>query len=375
MKFNRVLFFVLLASLAVFLSGCSGAQVASNWPGIAVDDKNAYLSDAAHVYVVKLSDGTDATTQTTDGQVPLRFPLKADGKLSFYAAPVFTSDGQMIVGNAAQNNYLLYSVDPTTGNIKWTFGESSGLWLANVLVSGNFIYAPGGNGTLYALDLKGQKRWGVAVSKHSLWSAPVTDGKLVYIATLDHDVIALDPESGAQRWKVTLDNAILGAPAVSADGTLYLGTLSKLYALSTADGSQKWTTAIKDNLWSTPTVNGEILYIGTSFAKDGNPKAGKLYAVNATNGQVIWAHDEESSIIASPLVLSDQVVYVTETGHIQSLNLDGAPKWQADIDKAKILTAPVLAGDTILVVPMQSSFLLAAYNLTGAQKWTFTPAK
>jgi outer membrane protein assembly factor BamB len=372
MKFNRVLFFVLAAS--VFLSGCAG-QVASNWPGITVDATNAYLSDAAHVYVVKLSDGTDATTQTTDGQIPLRFPLKTDGNLSFYAAPAFTSDGQMLVGNAAQNNHLFYSVNPATGNINWSFEGASGMWLANALVSGNFIYAPGGNGTLYMFDLKGQKQWEVSISKHSLWSGPVTDGKLVYIATLDHEVFALDPKSGAQRWKVTLDNAILGAPAL-VDGTLYVGTLSaKLYALNTADGSQKWATTLKDSAWATPAVSGGVLYIGTSYAKDGNPKAGKLYALNVADGQVIWSRDEESAIIASPLALSDQVVYGTETGHIQSLNLDGTPKWQADIEKAKILTAPVLAGETILVAPMQSSYLLAAYNLAGAQKWTFTPAK
>ncbi len=309
----------------------------------------------------------------------MRFPIKADAKMSFYAAPALTGDGQVVVGNAthssslmvAQSNSLLYSFDATTGTIKWSFGDAKGKWLAGALVSDNGIYAPAGDGKLYAFDLAGRKRWEATVSAHGLWSAPVTDGKLVFIATLDHEIIALDAQTGTQKWKVALDNAILGAPAVAPDGMLYVGTISgNLYALNSATGSQKWMTPLQGSIWATPAISGETLYIGTAFEK-----IGKLYAVNTTSGQVTWSHDEVSAIIASPLALTDQIVYVTEAGHVQSLNLDSTNQWQADIEKAKIYTAPSLAGDLILVAPMQSESLLIAYNMSGAQKWAFVPGK
>jgi outer membrane protein assembly factor BamB len=372
MKFNRVVFFLLVATLSALLSACSGARVASNWPGIASDGKTVYLADGSYVYSVQLSDGKDVSTATADGQVPLRFPLKADANLSFYAAPELTSAGQMILGNAAANNHMLYGIDPATSNIKWTFEEASGLWLANVLVSDNTIYAPSGNGILYALDLSGKKIWQANLSQHSLWSAPVTDGKYIYVATIDHVIFALDAKTGAQVWKKELDNAILGAPAITADGSLYVGTLSgNLYGLSATDGMQKWLVSLSGSIWSAPAVDGETLYIGTTAEN----KTGKFYAINTSNGQITWSRDEDTAVIASPLVLPDQVVYVTEGGRVQSISKDNTVKWDKSIDKAKILTAPYLVGDTILVAPMQVETLLVAYNLSGAQKWTYIPGK
>jgi outer membrane protein assembly factor BamB len=74
-------------------------------------------------------------------------------------------------------------------------------------------------------------------------------------------------------------------------------------------------------------------------------------------------------------VLEDQIVYVTEAGHVQSLKKDGSNNWQVAIDGAKIYTAPILAGDAIIVAPMQAQFILAAYAPNGVQKWTFSPVK
>jgi hypothetical protein len=66
-------------------------------------------------------------------------------------------------------------------------------------------------------------------------------------------------------------------------------------------------------------------------------------------------------------------VYVTEKGLIQSRDKNGSSKWQGTIENAKLYTAPLLAGDVILIAPMNAKFLLAAYDLNGAQKWTFAP--
>jgi len=366
MKFNRVLFFVLVASLAVLLSAC-GAAPANNWPGVATDGSHIYLADGQYVYKILLSDGTEVTTQTADGPVPARFPLKAEGSKSFYATPALTLDGQLVIGSAATSEHTLYSIDPATGAVKWTFPGLKSPWLAGALVLNDTIYAPSGDGNLYGFSLNGEKRWEFAASTHSLWTTPITDGKLVYLATLDHEVFAIN-SAGKKVWNAKLDNGIIGAPSV-VDGTLFVGTLSgNLYALSTTDGSQKWVKALEGSIWGTPATDGTNVYVGTV-----NGTAGKFYIVNAANGQIVNTKDEEGSITAGPLVTPDQVVYVTEMGRIQSLDMTGAPKWQGTIENAKLYTAPLLAGDVILIAPMNAKFLLAAYDLNGAQKWTFAP--
>lgn len=364
MKFNRVFFLVLVASLAVLLTAC-GAAPASNWPGIASDGTHAYLADGQYVYNVLLSDGSEVSTQTADGPVPLRFPLKAESTKSFYAAPALTGDGQLLIGSAATSEHTFYSIDPITGAVKWTYLGLKNPWLAGALVLNNIVYAPAGDGKLYAFGLTGQKRWEFPASKHSLWTSPVTDGNLIYVVTIDHEVFAVNPE-GKKVWSLKLDNGIIGAPAI-ADNTLFVGTLSgNLYALDAATGSQKWVKMLEGGIWGTPASDGVNVYIGTVLSK-----TGKFYAINASNGQILWSKDDEGSIAAGPLLTADQVIYVTEAGNIQSLDKNGVPKWQALIENAKLYTPPFLAGDVILIAPMNAKFLLAAYDLNGAQKWTF----
>jgi outer membrane protein assembly factor BamB len=375
MKFNRVVFFGIAALLSVFLSAC-GSPPLTNWPGLATDGKYAYLAAGQYVYAVQVSNGSETTISTPDGPTPLRFPLKADGNVSIYGTPALSTDGQMIFGNAStlSSTPLLYSIDPATSSIKWTFGDAQGIWLAGATVGKDAVYAAGGDGKVYALDLSGKKLWAATVSGHGLWSAPVTDGKLVYVATLTHDVIALDPQTGQQRWKLSLDNAILSSPAIGSDGNLYVGTLSgKLYAINAAEGSQVWQTTLDGSIWSTPAMDGNTLYVGTSSGGT----AGKFYAINSADGKFAWPPlTDAGAIIAAPLVTKTQIVYVTEAGTVKFLNKDGSSSASpAAIENAKIYTTPVLAGDLILVAPMNASYMLAAYDQKGVQKWTFTPAK
>ena len=364
MKFNRVFFFALVASLAMLLTSC-GAAPATNWPGLAFDGTHVYLADGQYIYNVLVSDGSEVTTQTADGPAPARFPLKAESTKSFYASPALTSDGQMVIGSAAQGDHTLYSIDPLSGAVKWTFPGLKSPWLAGALTLNDAVYVPAGDGKLYAFGLNGQKRWDFTASDHSLWTSPITDGKLIYLATLDHEVFAINSE-GKQVWSFKLDNGVIGTPSI-ADGTLYVGTLSgNLYALNAAEGSQKWVKQLDGGIWGNPATDGTNVYIGTVKGT-----AGKFYAVKASDGQIVWSKDEEGSIAAGALIVADQVIYVTETGRIQSRDKTGVSKWQDTIENAKLYTPPFLAGDVILIAPMNAKFLLAAYDLNGAQKWTF----
>ncbi len=364
MKFNRVFFFVIVASLAVLLTAC-GSAPSTNWPGLATDGTHAFLAEGQYVYNILLSDGTEVTTQSADGPVPARFPLKAESTKSFYAPPALSSDGQLMIGSSATGDHSFFSIDPATSNIKWSFPGIKNPFTAGALVTGDAVYAPAGDGKLYAFSLDGKKLWDFTASKHSLWTAPISDGKLVFLATLDHEVFALNAQ-GKQVWNVKLDNGVVAAPSL-ANGTLYLGTLSgNLYALDSATGQQKWVKMLDGGIWGTPAADAEKVFIGTVLGK-----TGKFYALNASTGEIAWSKDDDGSITAGPLLAKDQVIFVTEAGKIQSLDLTGSPKWQAIIENAKLYTPPMLAGDVILIAPMNAKFLLAAYDLNGAQKWTF----
>ncbi len=360
MKSLTLISLVLLG--AVLLSGCSGsATIGASWPGLAADTNNAYLAAGQYVYAVRLSDGAKVW----------QYPEKAGSQI-FDSNPVLAPDGQLLVGSSG-NDHSLVSLDPATGQAKWAapFTGATDRWIAPPLVVTDTVYAPNNDGTLYALKLSsGEELWSLPIS-HSLWSAPVTDGKLVYLTSLDHFLYAIDPQGRKIVWKTDLGGPAPGSPAVSADGaTLYIGSFaSRIFAVNTADGSIRWSVKTTGWVWGTPVVNGSTLY-----AADIN---GQLYSLNTSDGSNAWAAVQpDGPITASLLLRTDGVIAATESGSLYAFDHNGARVWNASLIEAgkggTIYTTPVASGNLILDAPLSADFLLAAVNQNGGLVWKFT---
>ncbi len=379
MKFNRLSFFALLLSLTALLSAC-GAPPATNWPGMATDGEVIYLASGSHVYSVQVRDGAEVKATVSGAVIPLRFPVEPDSKMSFYATPAITSNGMLIIGSAAASDHALYAANIATSSIQWSL-ENKTPWLGGAIILNDIIYAPAGDGSLYARKMDGSEYWTRKFSDHALWTTPTTDGKNIFLVTLDHMLYCINPITGDTLWKKELDNGVIGTPALLNE-VLYVGTLSgNLYAYR-LDGLPAWEqnpVKLTGSIWGTPGVDAQsnLLYVGTVDGIKGN-----LYAVNAENGEVTLlkaTSSEEGSIVAGPLVTADEIIFVTDQGRVQALDKTGNPTWWATFQKNKIYTTPMLVGDLVVVAPMGSQFLLAAFvpNGTGEKlpKWTFTPSK
>lgn len=366
MKFKRVALPFLMLFVALFLSACTGMTATQGFPGLALHEETLYLSEGLHVYAIDIANGQEVRL----GDAPLRFPKDSDSNINLFAPVALTGDGQLVFPNSHPSEHSLYSINAETGAVRWTFQKSKGTWIAGALAVENNIYAPGGDGVLYALDTNGNVRWQAELSRSALWSSPVSDGSLVFQATMDGNLYALDLGNGRQAWEVALNDPILGTPVLDEDGNLYVGTLSGVfYAIESATGKIVWQQQLDGSIWGSPALNEDRVYIGTLVSKEG-----KFYALQKSNGAIVWQRSEASSIIASPLAFDDQVVYVTEIGHVQALTSDGSPRWQADL-KGKLLSAPVLAGELIIITPLQGDYMLVAFDLNGAQRWTFKAEK
>jgi outer membrane protein assembly factor BamB len=348
MKRWTVISLIVLAS--VLLSACTGSVGTSTWPGLAADKDRAYLADGAYIYAVRLSDGVKAW----------QYPTDKAGAALFYSNPVLTSDGQLLVGSSG-HDYALYSLDPATGNPKWAAPfVADDHWVAPPLVVGDIIYAPNNNGTLYAINLAtGQLMWSAPTSSaESLWGTPTTDGKLIFVSSLDHFVYALDPNAHKVVWKRDLGGSIPGSPLVAPDGSnVFVGSFaSKMYALEASTGAVRWTAALKNWVWNAPALVGDTLYTADT--------SGNVYSLATPTGKNSWPEVKpDGAITAGPLALPDGVVVATEAGSIYGYKPDGSTLWPPiTIEKAKIYTTPVLAGDRILVAPMGAQYLLYAVN-------------
>ncbi len=358
LKTKRLLFFLMLVIGALFLSACSGqSQVVNTWPGLAADGERAYLSGGSFIYAVDVNTGVETW----------RFPVEADGNYTFFATPVLTADGQLLIGSEGKSHAFL-SINPETGKENWTepFMGAKGKWVAAPLVVDEHIYAPNTDGFLYILDLQGKQASDPIELGGSLWSAPVTDGTLLYVASLDHHLHIVDPANGVSSEPVNLGGAIPGSPAVT-DGGVIVGSFTSNIDFVSSNGDHEVLATASNWVWGTPALDNETLYYADL--------SGNIFSLDLATGSQNWGTlQPDGPIAASPLVVGEQIYIATEEGTFFALDRDGKIVWEKETG-GKIYTTPALTGDLILVAPYQAEFSLAAYDAEGKQAWTFTPEK
>jgi len=357
-KLKKIFILGAVVLLSTLLSGCSASAMRSNsWAGLSADTENAFLANGSFVYAINLNNGN----------VTWQYPAeKADSKESYFADPVLSDDGQVIVASLG-TNHSLASLNIKNGYQNWTFSDAEGAWIASPLIVDETIYAPNTDGKLYALDLAGSFLW----AKHiggALWGQPVSDGDFLYLTSLDHHLYAFDLDKKEVTWQVELSGAIPGAAALGEDGKLYLGSFgSAMVAVDPQTQDIAWETPTKGWLWDPPALDDGTLYVGDL--------EGFFHALNMEDGSPLWdAFQPDGPIIGTPLVTDDFVVIGTESGIAYAMDKEGKTLWQQNIG-GRLYTNPVQGGDLILFAPMENDSILVALDSDGRQVWQFTPEK
>ncbi|HET7143431.1 MAG TPA: PQQ-binding-like beta-propeller repeat protein [Anaerolineales bacterium] len=357
MKTKRLTLISLLVLGSLILSACGGQGLSNNWHGLAADTERAYISNGTFVYGVDLKTGREVW----------RYPAEADSKLMFYATPVLTPDGQLLIGSAGTKHPFV-SLDPATGKEKWavSFTENKGAWLASPLVFNDRIYAPNTDGFLYIIDMDGRRAADPIELGGALWSAPSTDGSLLFVTSLDHHFHVIDPVAGVSAESIDLGGAAPSSPTIGSDG-VYVGSFATTIELIKSNGRHDVIATAENWIWGTPILDGDTLYYADLD--------GRIYSLDLASGNQNWdAVQPDGPIVASLLIVGDQIYVATEAGTLVALDRDGKTIWEKTVG-GKIYTTPVVSGDLILAAPYQADFVLAAYDAAGKQAWTFVPEK
>lgn len=358
--YRRFSFYLLFIALSLVLGACSSAStIASSWPGLAVNGNVAYLAYHTQVYAINASTGVQLWN----------YPTEPDNRIHFYADPVLSPDGQLLVGGY---HHILYSLNPQNGQLNWQFQQAKNRYVGSPLATEKGIYAPNADKNLYALDLKGNLLW-TFTTKGEIWGRPIAsaNGDIIFLPSLDHTVYAIDAENGKARWSTgDLGGAVIGTPALGEDGTLYLGTLgSEVLALDSTDGTIHWRASTEGWVWCGIALAEDRLFFG-----DLN---GNLYALQPSNGSQLWQikpDQLDGPIVATPLISGDMLYVATESGTLYAINREGSIQW-SQIIGGKLYTTPAIAEDTLLVSPMNSEEYLVALSMDGVRKWSFSLKK
>jgi len=130
---------------------------------------------------------------------------------------------------------------------------------------------------------------------NSVEGAPAIAGGVVYVASTDKHVYALDLATGKPKWKVKIGPS-KASPCVRGD-RVYVGDLDgKFYCLKAADGAKVWEFETGGEITSGCNFHGENILIGSHDAT--------LYCLDAA-GKKLWEVKTEGPVNGSPVVVGD----------------------------------------------------------------------
>ena len=191
---------------------------------------------------------------------------------------------------------------------------------------------------------------------------------LLYIASMDEILYALDSDNGMVVWKTELGGTMVNNAYLGDDNVLYIGTFnSEVLALDSQTGTILWRFATEDWVWGTPVFNEGVLYV--------TDLSGKVYAINTTDQSILWQYKANGAISGSVLVLDDMICFASQGGTVYCLNEEGSLRWQASIgeEDSEFAGTPIAIENSILIGALEAEGILYAYSHEGTLQWHFTP--
>ena len=185
--------------------------------------------------------------------------------------------------------------------------------------------------------------WGVPLARPV--EAVVAAGDTVVAVTSGrHEVVAMEIESGAERWRFRVPGvkgSFGSTPAISAGTVLVGGQLSDvLYALDLATGEVRWQREGFVNLYADPCIAGELAVVVSPAG---------LVALEAANGELRWRVTPR--VLNSPAVAGGRVFVLAFGGELVAFALaTGEEVWRARRAWSGSASDPLVVGDLVVLI-------------------------
>jgi outer membrane protein assembly factor BamB len=146
------------------------------------------------------------------------------------------------------------------------------------------------------------------------------------------------PDQLAEKWVYKCGDGVECAPAV-VGGVVYVASLDKhLHAVDLATGKMKWKTKLS-HMKASPAVKGGRVYVGDLD--------GKFHCLDAATGAKVWDFDTEGEVTAGANFHADQILIGSYGGAtLYCLTADGKKKWDFKIDGGMNGAAAVVGDNT-----------------------------
>lgn len=217
----------------------------------------------------------------------------------------------------------------------------------------------------------------------ALTSAPVSDGKNIYLLDGDQRVRSFDAAAGSSNWTVKLESGrrrdkrgVGGGVAINGE-TLYVSSgYGFVAALDATNGAEKWRRFLGTPVTGAPSFNDNHVYVVT--------QNNEVFALSQETGEIEWSDQaiaESARVLAAPSVaaVEDLVVAPFSSGEVIAyLGANGRRLWNEGLNRSgrftpissinDIASRPVLS-QGLVYAASQSGLLAAIDARTGRRVW------
>jgi len=286
-------------------------------------------------------------------------------------------------------------VDGSSGRDLWR-GTAGGAVGAGVGTDGRLTAVVTRSNTLVVLE-RGRELWRESLGALT-FTAPLVAGARVFVVTADRTVSAFDGQSGRRLWNYARPGeqslALRQSGLLLAVGdTLVAGLSGRLVGLDPQTGAVRWEAALANPrgtndierlvdlvggvsregdvvcarafqaavgcidasrgtvVWTKPASGAQGVH-GDAQLVFGTEGDGRVLAWRRTDGERVWSSDRlRFRDLTAPLAIGRSVVVGDGQGFVHFLSRqDGSLTGRVATDGSAIVTAPVLVGDTLVVV-------------------------
>ncbi len=273
-----------------------------------------------------------------------------------YSGPVLTSDSVFTTESQAGKERV-YNISRVDGQIKWKYE-----WDGSLTVP--FFAARNGS-------------W--------IRSTPTTDGKTLFVGGIRDVLVAIDCESGTERWRVDFgkiagkvpDFGMACSPLIDGD-YVYVQAGKGAKKLKASDGSIVWDS-LGDNgdMMSSGAFSSPVIQTLNGLRQLIVQTRTKLAGLDLITGKAVWSHDVAAfrgMNILTPTIW-DNAIFTSSYGG-RSLLLDVSnketPKVRWDNKIEGYMSSPIVI-DHYIYMHMKNKRFACMDLQTGKELWTTKP--
>ncbi len=169
-------------------------------------------------------------------------------------------------------------------------------------------------------------------------STPLAFQDTVYVGSYDHNLYALNAETGEMRWKFPTEGGVVTQPTTDGSYLFFGSEDHRVYALNLRTGSEVWTCLTRRPVRCSPRLAEGHVFIGSDD--------GHLYAINQVTGHVAWRFEASSAIRSQPFIAEGRVYFGSEEGDFYCLDFQGKMMWRFRAKRA-VTSAPTVANGVV----------------------------